>query len=139
MNSIPSPTSAVSPRPYWLTEACPVWCVGGHRSDDEPGDRMHIPAWQGAVDLTLQAHTPRNLALFHDCRAGMPNTVMPAPYVQIHVSQNVGETHPRITVAVDDDPQRGFVATVDEIDDLIARLTEARDIANGSTPPANRP
>ena len=28
-------------RPSWQVDACPVWCVGGHRESDHPDDRQH--------------------------------------------------------------------------------------------------
>lgn len=28
-------------RPSWQLDDCPTWCVGGHREDDHPDDRVH--------------------------------------------------------------------------------------------------
>lgn len=42
--------------PYWQTEPCPRWCVGGHRDAAAVSERKHLSRFDRQVTLTL--HDP---------------------------------------------------------------------------------
>lgn len=49
----------------WQVDDCPSWCVGGHRDDDRPADRVHTSAGESVegrrlVGTVVEREGPRD-------------------------------------------------------------------------------
>lgn len=117
-------TSKTSKRPYWQSQPCPAWCLGGHPQDTGVGDRHHVSNWAIGVKLSLY---PAEVFGSGDSRHSY------APQVVTYLIQGDREFAPR--VAVDPEAAKGLLTrteyTLEEAEELGKALLKAVKLAGG--------
>lgn len=76
-------TIELSPRPDWLTEACPRWCSGDHAGQELEADRAHFSEF-----VVLPVIERRIVA---DLDTGEPGTRLGAEGLTMVAFQRVGD------------------------------------------------
>ncbi|MGH3468110.1 MAG: hypothetical protein ACRDQF_10310, partial [Thermocrispum sp.] len=84
-------------RPYWQSEPCPEWCVGGHRKSDDVADRSHLSRWESRSKLALYSAEVRHYPA-SDTVDGIARHHVLAAELVVAVTQMDRESEPRVNV-----------------------------------------
>jgi hypothetical protein len=113
--------------PFWLTQPCPTWCMGGHGNDVHYDDRVHYADTHGEYQFELSLHDCTYVPAVPASKTAHGREIKAYSYpeqIEVGACQHYRETGPVITLNVPEKFARDLRLTPAEARGLIASLIE---------------